>query len=164
MHDPTRVRSRLVVIPLPDGTVIDRVSSGIGLLARRRAWTLLSGVFARREDDGRVVITEEIDVAGVALPPTRGRGWWSDTLSSLLGAPPANDVGRAVAAGATAVLARELSPSFVDEVRESVGSDTSLIALVVDLIDPGAVGRELSRIDTVRAIYGILPPGRAEGA
>jgi hypothetical protein len=88
--------------------------------------------------------------------------WWSALLSPLLEAPPSGSPRRAVDLISTASQIKGLSPGFIEEVQLLIAPGTPFAALMVDLRDPGAVGRDVLHLRALRIVYGRPPSSWSE--
>jgi uncharacterized membrane protein len=87
---------------------------------------------------------------------------WASLFGLILGGPVGWVVGGAVGAGTGAVAAKIIDHGVSDEwvswFRESVAPGTTILALLVEDLDPAALVAELERFAGARLVYANLDP------
>lgn len=121
---------------------------------------LLDAVFVTKDDAGRSVVRETVD-----LEPGRSAlsgALWAGLFGLLLGGPVGWVVGAGVGAGTGAVAAKVIdhgvSDEWVDWFRRSVVPGTTTLALLVEDLDGDALVAELERFAGAQLVYANLDP------
>ncbi|HEX6419297.1 MAG TPA: DUF1269 domain-containing protein [Acidimicrobiales bacterium] len=124
------------------------------------ALRLLDAVFVTKDDTGRTVVRETVD-----LQPARSAlsgALWAGLFGLIIGGPVGWVVGAGVGAGTGAVAAKVIDHGVSDEwvqwFRDAVASGTTTLALLVEDLDRGALVAELERFAGARLVYANLDP------
>ncbi len=121
---------------------------------------LKDAVFVHKDESGKTTVRETID-------PMPGRSAlsgavWAGLFGLLLGGPVGWIVGAGVGAGAGAVTAKVIDHGIPDEwvawFREAVQPDTTILALLVEDLDRGALVDEIARFAGAQLVYANLDP------
>jgi uncharacterized membrane protein len=121
---------------------------------------LKDAVFVHRDESEKTTVRETVD-----LTPGRGAmsgALWAGLFGLLLGGPVGWIVGAGVGAGAGAVTAKIVDHGIPDEwvawFREAVKPNSTILALLVENLDRGALVDELTRFGGAELVYANLDP------
>lgn len=150
----------LVGITFGDTYRAQEFLTATGRLASQQRLKLVDAVFVTKDENGRTMVRETTD-------PGPGRSAlsgavWASLFGLILGGPVGWVVGGAVGAGTGAVAAKIIDHGVSDEwvawFRESVAPGTTILALLVEGLDPAALVAELERFAGARLVYANLDP------
>jgi uncharacterized membrane protein len=150
----------LVGISFGDTYRAQEFLTATGRLASQHRLKLVDAVFVTKDENGRTMVRETTD-------PGPGRSAlsgavWASLFGLILGGPVGWVVGGAVGAGTGAVAAKIIDHGVSDEwvswFRESVAPGTTILALLVEDLDPAALVGELERFAGARLVYANLDP------
>ena len=150
----------LVGISFGDTFRAQEFLTATGRLASQQRLKLVDAVFVTKDENGRTMVRETTD-------PGPGRSAlsgavWASLFGLILGGPVGWVVGGAVGAGTGAVAAKIIDHGVSDEwvawFRESVAPGTTILALLVEGLDPAALVAELERFAGARLVYANLDP------
>jgi uncharacterized membrane protein len=155
---------RLVVVPIYAEMDSAQVIGAVRLLMRERSLGVRNSVFVTWDEEGALCIADALDSRTDDAPA--GAMWWRFVLEALFGCPvvESDTTTPATDPCGSALDEKELSTSFVRELRETVARGTPFVAVIVDPLGPGAIVHEASRIPMLRVIYGVLPNSWLRGA
>ncbi len=129
-------------------------------LAANRRLRLLDAVFVAKDENGKTVVRETVD-----LQPGRSAlsgALWTGLFGLILGGPVGWIVGAGVGAGTGAVAAKVIdhgvSDEWVDWFRQAVQDDTTTLVLLTTDLDRAALVDELQRFAGAKLVYANLDP------
>jgi uncharacterized membrane protein len=121
---------------------------------------LIDAVFVTSDEEGRTVVRETVD-----LQPGRtalSGAVWAGLFGLILGGPVGWIVGTGVGAGTGAVAAKIIdhgvSDDWVTWFRDAVQPGATILALLVEHLDEGALVAELARFSGATLVYANLDP------
>jgi uncharacterized membrane protein len=121
---------------------------------------LVDAVFVSKDDSGKTVVRETID-----LQPARSAlsgALWAGLFGLILGGPVGWAVGAGVGAGGGVVAAKVIDHGVSDEwvawFREAVEAGTTTLVLLTEDLDRGALVGELERFAGAKLIYANVDP------
>ena len=121
---------------------------------------LLDAVFVTKDDEGRTMVRETVDLE--TGPSALSGALWAGLFGLILGGPVGWIVGAGVGAGTGAVAAKIIDHGVSDEwvgwFRQAVDEGTTTLVLLVEELDVGALVRELERFAGARLVYANLDP------
>jgi len=158
---PEEARERtLVGISFADAFRAQEFLTAATRLDAQGALRLLDAVFVTKDDTGRTVVRETVD-----LQPARSAlsgALWAGLFGLIIGGPVGWVVGAGVGAGTGAVAAKVIDHGVSDEwvkwFREAVAAGTTTLALLVEDLDREALVAELGRFAGARLVYANLDP------
>lgn len=127
-------------------------------LAARHGFTLKDAVTVIKTPDGRTAVHETIDPqpARTAL----SGAMWAGLFGLILGGPVGWAAGIAVGAGAGVVGAKVIDLGIPDEwvtwFKKAVQPGTTIVALLVEDLDPDALVKETARFTGAELVYANL--------
>jgi uncharacterized membrane protein len=150
----------LVGISFADAFRAQEFLTAVTRLAANERLRLLDAVFVTKDDAGRTVVRETVD-----LQPGRSAlsgALWAGLFGLILGGPVGWAVGAGVGASTGAVAAKVIdhgvSDEWVEWFRHAVDDGTTTLALLVEDLDRAALVDELERFAGATLVYANLDP------
>lgn len=156
--DDDAVPRILVGISFPDAFRAQEFLTAATRLAADGRLRLLDAVFVSKDDEGKTVVRETVDLepGSSAL----SGALWAGLFGLILGGPVGWVVGAGVGAGTGAVAAKVIdhgvSDEWVDWFRQAVDDGTTALILLVEDLDEQALVTELERFAGARLLYANL--------
>jgi uncharacterized membrane protein len=158
--DEGGVARTLVGISFRDPFRAQEFLTAAARLASEGHLRLLDAVFVSKDDRGRTMVRETVDLE-TGRSALSG-ALWAGLFGLILGGPVGWIVGAGVGAGTGAVAAKIIdhgvSDEWVDWFRQAVEEGTTTLVLLVEELDVDALVRELERFAGAHLVYANLDP------
>ncbi len=161
---PTGDEQYLIGVSFPDRFRAQEFFTASLRLASQQRLVLKDAVFVTRKED-KTVVEETADVT-----PGRaalGGAMWSGLIGLIVGGPVGWIAGLGIGAASGAVAAKVIDHGIPDEwvewFRLAVTGEKTVLALLVEQVDVGAITTELERFAGAELVYTNLPGALVAG-
>jgi uncharacterized membrane protein len=129
-------------------------------LAANEKLRLLDAVFVSKDDAGKTMVRETVDLEPV--PSALSGALWAGLFGLILGGPVGWVVGAGLGAGTGAAAAKLIdhgvSDEWVEWFRQAVEAGTTTLVLLTEDLDRAALVGELGRFAGAKLVYANLDP------